>query len=92
MRLLYNDNTLKDYRMTYFFSSTGAQALAGICAFIGLILAVIQITQHLRHYNEPIYQRYIVRIIFMVPVYSMSAFASLLASNAAIYITTIRDW
>ena len=38
------------------------------------------------------FQRYIVRIIFMVPVYSICSFASLMAEDAAIYIATIRDW
>jgi Organic solute transporter Ostalpha len=52
----------------------------------------MQIIQHLRHYTEPMFQRYIVRIIFMVPVYAACSFASLLAEDAAIYITTIRDW
>jgi hypothetical protein len=51
-----------------------------------------QIIQHLRHYSEPTFQRYIVRIIFMVPVYSLCSFPSLLAEDAAIYITTVRDW
>ena len=37
------------------------------------------------------FQRYIVRIIFMVPVYAACSFASLLAEDAAIYITTFRD-
>ena len=52
----------------------------------------LQIIQHLRHYTEPMFQRYIVRIIFMVPVYAACSLASLLAEDAAIYITTIRDW
>lgn len=37
------------------------------------------------------FQRYIVRIIFMVPVYSLTSFACLLAEDASIYIITIRD-
>jgi hypothetical protein len=53
--------------------------------------ACLQIVQHLRHYTEPMFQRYIVRIIFMVPVYAICSFASILAKDAAIYITTVRD-
>ena len=55
------------------------------------ILAIVHIVQHLRHYTEPMFQRYIIRIIFMVPVYAVCSFASLLADNASIYIATIRD-
>ena len=37
-------------------------------------------------------QRYIVRIIFMIPVYSLASFPSLLAPENAIYWLTVRDW
>lgn len=37
-------------------------------------------------------QRYIVRIIFMVPVYSVMSFFSLLFENASVYFDTVRDW
>lgn len=37
-------------------------------------------------------QRYIVRIIFMIPVYSLASFPSLLAPDNAIYWLTVRDW
>lgn len=77
--------------MVYFFDSVLAKFLAGVCAVIAFAMAIGQIVQHLRHYTEPMFQRYIVRIIFMVPVYAACSFASLLAEDAAIYITTIRD-
>lgn len=37
-------------------------------------------------------QRYIVRIIFMIPVYSIASFPSLLAPENSIYWVTVRDW
>ncbi|EFN51463.1 hypothetical protein CHLNCDRAFT_27935, partial [Chlorella variabilis] len=49
------------------------------------------ITQHLRHYSEPVFQRYIVRIIFMVPMYSICSFPSLIHPSQAIYWNTVRD-
>lgn len=51
----------------------------------------MQIVQHLRNYTEPMFQRYIIRIIFLVPVYAICSFASLVAQDAAIYIATARD-
>jgi len=75
----------------FWFRSTSAAALAGICAMTAAVLAIVHIVQHLRHYTEPMFQRYIIRIIFMVPVYAVCSFASLLAEDAAIYIATIRD-
>lgn len=38
------------------------------CTSCAVFLAIWQIFAHLRNYTEPTYQRYIVRIIFMVPV------------------------
>lgn len=37
-------------------------------------------------------QRYIVRIIFMVPMYSICSFPSLIHPSQAIYWNTVRDW
>lgn len=42
--------------------------LAFPCVVAAIVLAVRQIYKHLLNYTEPTYQRYIVRIIFMVPV------------------------
>lgn len=37
-------------------------------------------------------QRFIVRIIFMVPVYAVSSFLSLIFPEDAIYFDTVRVW
>ncbi|WPT16386.1 Transmembrane protein 184A [Picochlorum sp. SENEW3] len=100
--------------MGFFFTSTGAAVLAGVCALIAALIGIfqvrtlpcttvvvfhnalllflsMQIVQHLRNYTEPMFQRYIIRIIFLVPVYAICSFASLVAQDAAIYIATARD-
>lgn len=51
----------------------------------------VQIVQHLRHYTEPLFQRYIVRIVFMVPFYAVASFFGLLFPVAAPYLDTVRD-
>ena len=38
------------------------------CTLGVIALAIFHIYRHLMNYTEPTYQRYIVRIIFMVPV------------------------
>jgi hypothetical protein len=43
-------------------------AAALVCAAATSVVALTHIYRHLLHYVEPIYQRFIVRIIFMVPV------------------------
>ena len=40
----------------------------------------------------PQVQRFIVRIIFMVPVYAVSSFCSLIFPHGAIYFDTVRIW
>ena len=37
-------------------------------------------------------QRYIVRIIFLVPVYSVASWLSLLMEQKSVYFDTVRDW
>ena len=49
-------------------ASYGAIAAAAICTCAAVLLAVWHIYMHLVNYTEPTYQRFIVRIIFMVPV------------------------
>lgn len=47
-------------------------AVALPCTVGAIVLALVHIYRHLLNYTEPTYQRYIVRIIFMVPVSSIS--------------------
>lgn len=51
--------------------------IAFLCTVGSIALAICHIYRHLINYTEPIYQRYIVRIIFMVPV-SVSFLLSLM--------------
>eukprot|EP00262_Sarcandra_glabra_P021072 TRINITY_DN8682_c0_g1_i1.p1 TRINITY_DN8682_c0_g1~~TRINITY_DN8682_c0_g1_i1.p1 ORF type:complete len:430 (+),score=45.57 TRINITY_DN8682_c0_g1_i1:341-1630(+) len=61
------------------------------CTVAAIALAVFHIYKHLLNYTEPTYQRYIVRIIFMVPVYAMMSFLSLVLNKSAIYFNSIRE-
>lgn len=54
--------------------------------------ALVQILCHLRNYTEPVFQRYIIRLVFMVPVYAAGSWFSLRYRAAAIYFDTLRDW
>ncbi|KAK1280938.1 hypothetical protein QJS04_geneDACA004767 [Acorus gramineus] len=61
------------------------------CMVGAIFLAVFHIYRHLKNYTEPTYQRYIVRIIFMVPVYAMMSFLSLVLNERSIYFNSIRE-
>jgi Organic solute transporter Ostalpha len=49
------------------------------------------IVAHLANYNQPHVQCYIVRILWMVPLYSMESWLCLRFHEYAIYIETLRD-
>ncbi|KAL1833364.1 hypothetical protein DCAR_0103455 [Daucus carota subsp. sativus] len=62
------------------------------CMVGAIALAIYHIYMHLLNYTEPTYQRYIVRIIFMVPVYALMSFLSLVVTESAtIYFNSIRE-
>ncbi|BBN02809.1 organic solute transporter subunit alpha [Marchantia polymorpha subsp. ruderalis] len=67
------------------------EVLAGICAISAIVVALVHIFNHLRNYTEPTYQRYTVRIVFMVPVYAAMSFLSLLMPDKSIYFDSFRD-
>ncbi|KAL9241703.1 hypothetical protein vseg_015781 [Gypsophila vaccaria] len=61
------------------------------CTVGAIALAIFHIYRHLLNYTEPTYQRYIVRIIFMVPVYALMSFLSLVKPDSAIYFDSLRE-
>ena len=72
-------------------SGDAAVSVAGICSLTAVLLSVYQIGEHLVYYTEPEFQRYIIRIVFMVPVYAVLAFCSLNDAVNALKFDTIRD-
>lgn len=77
-----------------FLQTTGAQALSGAFVWTALIITCHQIYQHLRFYTLPTEQRWIVRILFIVPIYAFDSWLSLLffRENYYIYFNSVRDW
>lgn len=65
--------------------------VAFICAVGAIGLAIMHIYRHLLNYTEPSYQRLIVRIIFMVPVYALMSFLALVLPKGSIYFNSIRE-
>ena len=44
-----------------------------------------------KNYRKPLLQRYVIRILLMVPIYSISSWISLISIKAALYTDPIRD-
>lgn len=56
-----------------------------------LVLSVQLIYKHIAHFSAPSQQRYIIRILCMVCVYSIDSFAALAAPSIAPYLDLARD-
>ncbi|KAL2325675.1 hypothetical protein Fmac_024733 [Flemingia macrophylla] len=65
--------------------------VAFLCTSGAIALALLHIYRHLLNYTEPTYQRFIVRIVFMVPVYALMSFLSLVLPECSIYFNSIRE-
>lgn len=77
-----------------FLQTISAQAIAGAFTWAALFITGHQIYQHLRSYTCPSEQRWIIRILFIVPIYSFDSWLSLLffsANDYYVYFNTIRD-
>ncbi|ESW17064.1 hypothetical protein PHAVU_007G207100 [Phaseolus vulgaris] len=65
--------------------------VAFLCTCGAIALSLLHIYKHLLNYTEPTYQRFIVRIVFMVPVYALMSFLSLVLPDGSIYFNSIRE-
>ncbi|XP_076458742.1 transmembrane protein 184B-like [Babylonia areolata] len=77
-----------------FLQTPAAQGIAGTFAFAAILITVHQIYLHLRYYTCPNEQRWIVRVLFIVPIYSFDSFLSLMFfnnDNYYVYFDSIRD-
>ncbi|KAE9556491.1 hypothetical protein FO519_000376 [Halicephalobus sp. NKZ332] len=78
----------------YVFLKSGlAHTIAGFFTWAALFITCHQIYQHLRWYTCPSEQRWIVRILFIVPIYAFDSWLSLLffTDNVYVYFNSIRD-
>ncbi|KAK6512793.1 hypothetical protein TWF506_011496 [Arthrobotrys conoides] len=64
---------------------------SGVCAIVAALLSVVSIWFQLKNYRKPLLQRYVVRILLMVPIYAITSWLSLKSSAAAFFLDPIRD-
>ncbi|KAJ3114499.1 hypothetical protein HDU96_002013 [Phlyctochytrium bullatum] len=65
--------------------------IAGIAMLITVLVSAINIGRHLLNFNLPQQQIYVVRILFLAPIYSLSSFLAFRYYADAVYIFTLRD-
>lgn len=64
---------------------------AGAFVILGFPISIYGILMHLTNYYQPNIQCYVVRILWMVPIYSIESWLCLRFHEFAIYIETLRD-
>eukprot|EP00096_Caligus_rogercresseyi_P011789 TRINITY_DN475_c0_g1_i3.p1 TRINITY_DN475_c0_g1~~TRINITY_DN475_c0_g1_i3.p1 ORF type:complete len:535 (+),score=155.04 TRINITY_DN475_c0_g1_i3:105-1709(+) len=77
-----------------FLQKVSGQGTAGLCAWAATFITCHQIYQYLRWYTNPAEQRWIVRILFFVPIYALESWLSLLFLNNDyyyVYFNAFRD-
>lgn len=65
--------------------------VSGVCVLVSVFLTFFLVYRHLKHYYEPQAQKPIIRILLMVPVYSIVSFLAILFAPYALYFNLVRD-
>lgn len=78
----------------YFLQSVTAQLLASLFVWSAILITCHHIYMHLKFSTMPSEQRYIVRILFIVPMFGFDSWLSLLYVKQDIYVyfDSIKDW
>lgn len=90
------NTTISDhtYRKSTFVQTVAGEGIAGACVWAAIFITCHQIYQYLRFYTNPAEQRWIVRILFIVPLYAFVSWLSLLFfsyDNYYVYFYAVRD-
>ena len=65
--------------------------LAGTFTLLGVLISMWHITSHLRHYYKPDVQRRVMAVLWMVPIYSVTSWFSLVLPRYDAGFSAIRD-
>lgn len=77
-----------------FLQHASGKGIAGACVWAAIFITCHQIYQYLRYYTNPAEQRWIVRILFIVPIYAFESWLSLMffgENYYYVYFNAIRD-
>ncbi|RUS84043.1 hypothetical protein EGW08_008221 [Elysia chlorotica] len=65
--------------------------IGGLFVMMALPISLGGIMQHVINYTTPHLQKFIIRILWMVPIYALNAWFALRFPSAAIYLDTLRE-
>lgn len=65
--------------------------LAGGFAILSVAFSFYEIIKHLINFTKPYLQRYIIRILLMVPIYSLNAWIAMIIPETGLYLDSMRE-
>ncbi|OQD71437.1 hypothetical protein PENPOL_c001G05745 [Penicillium polonicum] len=65
--------------------------VTGVSALISSLLSFVSIWFQAKNYRKPLLQRYVVRILLMVPIFAVSSWTSIISLRAAQFLDPVRD-
>ncbi|KUJ06272.1 DUF300-domain-containing protein [Mollisia scopiformis] len=65
--------------------------IAGVASLVASLLSIVSVWLQAKNYRKPLLQRYVVRILLMVPIYSISSWTALMSLRAAMFVDPVRD-
>eukprot|EP00164_Ancoracysta_twista_P003437 GFYU01004583.1.p1 GENE.GFYU01004583.1~~GFYU01004583.1.p1 ORF type:complete len:423 (-),score=116.55 GFYU01004583.1:130-1398(-) len=65
--------------------------VAAVFVMLAVPISVWSIFRHVYHYNQPQLQKHVIRVLWMVPIYSINAWFALRFKESAIYLNTLRE-
>ncbi|XP_017877649.1 transmembrane protein 184C [Ceratina calcarata] len=65
--------------------------VGGAFVLLALPIAFYEIVQHMIYYTQPKLQKYIIRILWMVPIYAVNAWLGLVYPEGSIYVDSLRE-
>ncbi|KAL4933344.1 OSTA/TMEM184 family protein [Aspergillus undulatus] len=68
-----------------------AVIVAGVSSLVATLLSFVSIWLQTKNYRKPLLQRYVVRILLMVPIYAISSWTSIISLKASLWLAPIRD-
>ncbi|XP_033218476.1 transmembrane protein 184C-like [Belonocnema kinseyi] len=65
--------------------------VGGAFVLLALPIAFYEIIQHMIYFTQPKLQKYIIRILWMVPIYAVNAWLGLVYPESTIYVDSLRE-
>lgn len=69
----------------------GTTVVAGVASLSATLLSMVSIWLQAKNYRKPLLQRYVIRILLMVPIYSIASWTSMVSLTTAAFLDPIRD-